>query len=200
MRLSSLLAAACCTVAAAPPALHVDFGSVTRLRGGAVELRTPQVAGDDDPATPDAATHSALARTVATFAAATITVRMRTESQTRTRGVPNAWERAWLGWDYRDERHFYYVLLKTNGWEVGKRDPSYPGGQRFLASGAAPAFPLRRWSTVVVRESGGSIAVDVDGRPLARLTDRSRPYTSGAVALYDEDSVALFDGLAVVPR
>jgi len=40
----------------------------------------------------------------------------------------------------------------------------------------------------------------VDGRPLARLADRSRPYSTGAVALYDEDSVALFAGLTVVPR
>ena len=63
---------------------------------------------------------------------------------------PNPWEVGWLLWCFSpDPTHpydpsptsnsnfrFYAVVLKPNGWEVSKQDPSYKGGQRFLKSNA----------------------------------------------------------------
>lgn len=64
---------------------------------------------------------------------------------------PNPWEVGWLLWCFSpDPTHpydpsptsnsnfrFYAVVLKPNGWEVSKQDPSYKGGQRFLKSNDA---------------------------------------------------------------
>lgn len=61
---------------------------------------------------------------------------------------PNPWEVGWLLWCFSpDPTHpydpsptsnsnfrFYALVLKPNGWEVSKQDPSYKGGQRFLKS------------------------------------------------------------------
>jgi hypothetical protein len=161
-----------------------------------LSLATKATKGDDSPTTSDRDTHAALVVTVTRFREASIGVRMRTERQTRT-GTPNYWERAWLGWDYTDPAHFYYLVLKANGWEVGKRDPAYTGGQRFLASGGTPRYPLRRWNSVGIRQDKKQLTVVVNGRRLAVVTDSERPYLDGAVAFYDEDSVVWFDDLEV---
>ena len=56
-----------------------------------------------------------------------------TLTQLRKNSPPNPWETAWAVFAYTDDNHFYYMAFKTNGWELGKVDPAYPGGQRFLA-------------------------------------------------------------------
>jgi hypothetical protein len=121
-----------------------------------------------------------------------IDVRMRTDRQLR-RTRPNPWEVGWLLWHYRDDRHFYYLALKPNGWELGKEDPAYPGDQRYLATGSRPVFPLGRWYVVSVRQRGATIDVTVDGRELARVTDTQHPYLSGRVGFYTEDAAATFE-------
>ena len=145
-------------------------------------------------------THASLVVTHATFGDATVALRMRTVSQLRT-PTPNAWEVAWVVWRYTDDLHFYYLTLKANGWELGKEDPAYPGAQRFLASGSTPAFPIGPWRAVVIRQVGATIDVSVDGVPLVTFTDTERPYASGAVGLYNEDSHVCFDDVVVtLPR
>lgn len=57
--------------------------------------------------------------------------RVTLNAQLRTGSSANPWKTGWLVTRYQDPEHFYYVALKTNGWELGKRDPAYPGGQRF---------------------------------------------------------------------
>ena len=55
-------------------------------------------------------------------------------------------------WDYTDNNHFSYLALKTNGWELGKRDPAYPGGQRFLATGSDSPTQIGQWRKGLMRE------------------------------------------------
>ncbi|MDN3357713.1 family 16 glycoside hydrolase [Actinomadura sp. DC4] len=117
-------------------------------------------------------------------------VRMRTTGRLR-RPAPNTWEVAWAVWSYTDQQHFYYLTLKPNGWELGKRDPAYPGGQRFLGTGQ-PVFPPGRWYTVSVDQRGATLSVRVNGRPLTVQTDGERPYAAGAVGFYTEDAEAEF--------
>ncbi|NQU37303.1 MAG: hypothetical protein HQ526_06845 [Actinobacteria bacterium] len=81
-----------------------------------------------------------------------------------------------------------------NGWELGKRDPGYPGGQRFLATGNSPATPVGAWSNAkVVRKNlrGPKTAtiVKLGSQKLARFVDRQRPYEAGKVGMYTEDAV-----------
>lgn len=141
-------------------------------------------------------THAGLVATQRSFGDVDLSVRVLTVAQLRV-PAPNPWEVGWVLWGYTDNLHFYSVVLKPNGWEIGKEDPAYPGAQRFLATGSTPTFQPGTWHTVRVRQVGNVITVWADGVPLATLRDTERPYRSGAVALYSEDAAVRFDEVAV---
>ncbi|MCZ8268242.1 hypothetical protein [Gemmatimonas sp.] len=114
--------------------------------------------------------------------------RVETTAQLRE-GAPNPWEVAWVIWQYEDDTRFYYFIPKPNGWELGKRDPAYPGGQRFLASGTTERFPIGRVHDVTVVQDDDRIAVFVDGREIVRTRDAEKPYRQGRIGIYAEDAV-----------
>jgi hypothetical protein len=153
-----------------------------------------------DPARADSAstTHSALVLSASTRSDLTFVARVRTNVQLR-KPHPNDWEVGWLLWDYVDDQHFYYIILKPNGYELGKEDPSYPGHQRFLATGTRPAFPVGRWYAVRIQQRGDVIVVTVDGRRLVRYVDTRDPYQSGRVGLYAEDASVTYQVGTVQP-
>jgi hypothetical protein len=138
---------------------------------------------------PDA-THAGLVVSMREYEHVDYVLTMRTVKQLR-RPDPNPWEAGWAVWHYRDNRHFYYFTLKPNGWELGKVDPAYPGGQRFLATGEEPAgFTQNR--RVRVRHIDNRMQVWVDGRPVVTFRDVERPYPRGSVGFYSEDAVVDF--------
>jgi hypothetical protein len=118
----------------------------------------------------------------------TLKASVETVQHTRRGDTPNPWEVAWVVWQYQDDEHFYYFIPKPNGWELGKRDPAYPGGQRFLATGTDRVFPIGRVHHVTVQQTGTLLTVAVDGVPLVQFRDTERPYRAGRVALYAEDA------------
>jgi hypothetical protein len=142
-------------------------------------------------------THAALMISPVISGDAVYQVSMKTVKQLRQGSAPNPWEVAWFLWNYTDGAHFYSINLKPNGWEVGKEDPAYPGAQRFLATGSSPVFPIGNWYDVKVVQVGNSITVYVDGKLLATATDNERPYSSGSVGLYNEDSQVMFGPVQV---
>ena len=125
-----------------------------------------------------------------------LTVDVRTESQLR-RGDPNAWEVGWVLWHYSSSARFYAVALKPNGWELSKQDPSSPGGQRFLASGLTPRFPVGTTYRVSVVQVGSVIKVSTDGHLLTSYTDTDQPYLSGRIGFYTEDAKVSFRNIRV---
>ncbi|MCF3133691.1 calcium-binding protein [Streptomyces olivochromogenes] len=143
----------------------------------------------EDPGT----THAGLVVSIASYTDVRYEARMRTVRQLRDPD-PNPWEVPWLVWAYTDPEHFYYITLKPNGWELGKRDPAYPGGQRFLATGRTK-YPVGDWYTVRVEQQGAMLAVSVDGKPLVTFRDTERPYNRGRVGAYTEDATVKFEGL-----
>ncbi|WP_371672149.1 calcium-binding protein [Streptomyces sp. NBC_00289] len=147
----------------------------------------------EDPGT----THAGLVVSTASYADVRFEARMRTVRQLRDPD-PNPWEVPWLVWAYTDPEHFYYVTLKPNGWELGKRDPAYPGGQRFLATGRR-AYPVGGWYDVRVEQRGAELAVLVGGEELVTFTDAERPYRAGRVGAYSEDAAVRFEGLHAGP-
>lgn len=156
--------------------------------------------GDEDslslspmPAEDPGTTHAGLVVSTTSYTDVRLEARMRTERQLR-RPAPNPWEVPWLLWAYTDPEHFYYITLKPNGWELGKRDPAYPGGQRFLATGHGE-FPLGEWTEARVEQHGATMSVAVDGTPLVTYTDRERPYRTGRVGAYTEDAAVRFEKL-----
>ena len=113
--------------------------------------------------------------------------RLETTAQLRN-GTPNPWEVGWVIWQYTDDQRFYYFIPKPNGWELGKRDPAYPGGQRFLGSGSEQTFPIGRTYDVTIVQVDEAIAVFVDGHEIVRLRDQETPYRKGRIGIYAEDA------------
>jgi Domain of Unknown Function (DUF1080) len=141
-------------------------------------------------------THGGLVTTVRSFGNVDATVRVRTVDQLRV-GPPNPWEVGWVLWNYTDDVHFYYLVLKPNGWELGKEDPAYPGAQRYLATSGSSHYAVGSWHTFRVRQVGATISVWGDGTFLKTFTDRQRPYFSGHLGLYTEDAAVHFDTINV---
>ncbi|MBB5967284.1 family 16 glycoside hydrolase [Planomonospora venezuelensis] len=165
-----------------------DGGGFTgRAPGGQIRIDTPAPASA-------AETHAGLIVSIGSTGEPDLRLRLRTLRQTRA--VPNVWEVAWVVWHYTGPQNFYYLLLKPNGWELGKADPAFRGAQRFLATGPGP-FPVGRWYEVRVRQSGPRMTAWVDGRRTVDYTDTEQPYRRGAVGLYAEDAVADFTAVTL---
>lgn len=162
------------------------FNGGGSVRGNAVTITMrPAIA-----ATPER-THAALV--VSEDRVEDFTVAVRTTEQLRP-GTPNPWEVGWVLWAYQDPTHFYYVILKPNGWEIGKADPAYPGNQRFLATGRGH-FPIGSTYAVRVLQQGARSTVWVGSDKLATVEDADRPYPGSAVGLYTEDAAVQFTPL-----
>jgi hypothetical protein len=144
-------------------------------------------------------THASLVTTRQRYGDVDATLRMRTVRQLRTGSKPNPWEVAWFLWNYQDNSHFYYLVLKPTGWELGKEDPAYQGAQRFLATGPGN-YPVGRWYNVRVRQVDNVITAWANGVLLTRLRDVERPYLSGRVGLYNEDAKVRFRRVVIRTR
>jgi hypothetical protein len=142
-------------------------------------------------------THAALLTTVGSWGDFDTTVTMTTVQQLRTGSAPNTWETAWFVWHYIDNDHFYYFTLKTNGWEFGKRDPAYAGGQRFIATGNTPALTIGTPTIVRVRQVGRAMGIYLNNGAQVAYFEDETPYLSGKVGFYTEDAQVRFDNLSV---
>jgi hypothetical protein len=129
--------------------------------------------------------------------ALTFSVSLNTVAQLRQGSPPNPWEVAWVIWHYTDNNHFYYFAPKPNGWELGKEDPAYPGSQRFLATGSSPTFSIGTWHNITIMQTAeNTITVYADGNLITTFTDTERPYTTGRIGLYNEDSHVQFQNVS----
>lgn len=144
----------------------------------------------------DSSTSSALVTSAASFGDMTATISETTFAQLQTPAA-DAWNVGWVLWHYTDNSHFYYILLKPAGWELGKEDPAYPGAQRFLVTGQTPVFPIGVSNNVQITQSGGAMQVAVNGAPLVQFTDTESPYLQGSIGLYCEVSSVTFASVVV---
>jgi hypothetical protein len=143
-------------------------------------------------------THASLVTTRREFSNIDLTLKVKTVKQIRT-PAPNQWETAWVLWNYKNNTHFYYFTLKTNGWELGKADPKYPGAQRFLKTGETPYVRINSWNEIRIIQQGPMMSIWVDEIFITSFLDNERPYLSGAVGLYNEDSHVRFDDIEIKP-
>lgn len=139
-------------------------------------------------------TYSALATSRKGWTNYTMTYIQRNVGQLRKGSRPNTWECAWSMFRYRDLENYYYFILKPNGWEIGKKHGS--DDQIFLATGTSPAARIGYADTIKISVVSSTITVWVNGRQIARYTDR-RPIGSGAVGIYEEDAHVHFDNVYV---
>ena len=123
-------------------------------------------------------------------------VKMKTVRQLRPSN-PNPWEVGWILFRYTDTAHFYYFILKTNGIELGKEDPSGTGGQIFLYTAETPRLTIGQYFDIKVTLRGGNIKVSVNGTQVVDYTDTNNPYLSGKIGLYNEDAETFNDNVVV---
>lgn len=175
--------------------VFAGYGSVTSTRNSMTLAPMASTAPGE--------THAALVVSQSSFTAAklSVTAKMTTTSQLRTGSAANPWEVGWLVWDYVDNEHFTYAIAKPNGWELGKRDPAYPGGQRFLATGSSVTVPVGTQATYnvtrTVQTNGTTLTVlKIQGVTVAKFTDTERPYTGGSVGVYTEDARIVVNALS----
>jgi len=180
-----------------------NFGSWTSAFSGfgcvQVESSGGQSWLDEAPevSTDSSQTHSSLVLGPTFSNALTFSVSLNTVAQLRQGAAPNPWEVGWVLWHYTDNTHFYYFAPKTNGWELGKEDPAYPGSQRFLATGSSPTFSIGNWHNITIMQTTqNTITVYADGNLITTFTDTERPYTSGRIGLYDEDAHVEFKNVS----
>jgi hypothetical protein len=153
------------------------IGVVTGTAGDALAL-SPQALAPYD--------HSALVTTSAPLGNFSAAVTLTTIAQLNP--VPNPWEVGWVLWAYANNTHFYAFTAQPNGWELTKEDPAYPGNQRFLVTASTPTFPVGGTYVVGVTQQGATLTVTVNGTRIVQFTDNERPYMSGALGLYCEES------------
>jgi hypothetical protein len=141
-----------------------------------------------------AETHAALVLSNTSFSGnITFRGRVQTVRQLRTGSPPNPWECAWIVWNYQGN-HFYYVSLKTNGWEIGKYDRTIKGQQKFLRTGKE-TYALGAWHEFEITQKENEITVRIDGTDIAAFRDEVHAYTSGKLGFYTEDAEVQIDDI-----
>jgi len=124
----------------------------------------------------------------------TLTMKMRTAQQLRTGSAPNPWEVGWILFRYQDTQHFYYLIYKPNGVELGK---FVNGQQTFLATPGSPKMTIGSWDNYKVVVKGTNIQVYINGSLVINYTDNSSPLLNGRIGLYNEDAKVYYDDVVV---
>lgn len=119
---------------------------------------------------------------------------MTPTAQLRRGDPPNVWETGWLVWNYVDPSDFWYLILKPNGWEVGRVDPATKG-QVFVATGDEFATPIGVPRRVRVHHRSPLLTIWVDGELLLDRTDIPAGHTP-LFGFYTEDATVVFDDIA----
>jgi hypothetical protein len=151
-------------------------------------------------------THAALVESIDNFCNFTMKVDMNTAKQLRLYSPPNTWEVGWLFFRYTDTFHYYWLAVKPNGIELGKKDCSTctnpVDGQKFLVTKSTPKLTMNTWNKVTVDMVGNHIKVYWNGNLVIDYIDRtmSPKLASGSVAMYSEDAYVLYNNMDVSPK
>jgi len=162
------------------------WGATSFDAAGVTLASQPPVAADE--------THSALITTKRTWTDATIGFSTTTLKQLRQTTAPNTWEVGWVLFHFTDLENYYWFMLKTNGFELGKKQGS--DTQQFLVSGDLPAIAVGQQRRIHVKTLGPRIQVFVDGAKLVDYVD-PHPLKAGSVGLYEEDAQVRFNSFSV---
>src|SRR5205085_1504161 len=148
-------------------------------------------------------THSVLTTSTSSYHNYKLSVDMRTDKQLRTGSSPNSWETAWIMFNYVDNYHHYYFVLKTSGAELGKKDNNLQqDAQIFLSTPSTPKVTIGQWQHIDVTVQNNVITVYVNGNQVSSVTDATQSALLGAggkIGLYCEDSAVSFDNVSITP-
>jgi hypothetical protein len=193
-RVAGLAVAACSALVLVSAALGAPRSTQWRTWWGNASFGASGVTLSSAAPTTPAETHSALVTTRQTWTNPTISFTTTTLAQLRTGSAPNPWEVGWVMFRFRDLSDYYYFILKTNGYELGKKQGS--DSQVFLVTGGLPALTVGAARHVQVQVDGPRIRVSVDGTQVVDFTDPHPLAGAGSVGLYEEDSQVAFTSVA----
>ncbi|MGB7956334.1 MAG: DUF1080 domain-containing protein [Candidatus Nitrosopolaris sp.] len=153
-------------------------------------------------------TRASLATTTKAFSDFQMTLDMKTVMQLRQNTAPNPWETAWIFWHWTDNFHYYALVLKTNGFQIEKKDNNNHNdlAEIYLIDVSHPKVKLGQWQTITIRHEDSNsgtphIQVWVDGVKAADFVDDQIPnsykMSSGYLGLYNEDSNVNFDNVSL---
>lgn len=151
-------------------------------------------------------THAALVKSTDKFCNFSMKVDMNTVKPLRKNSPANMWEVGWLFFRYSDTFHYYWLLVKPNGIELGKKDcdncSNSVDGQKFLVTKSTPALKYNTWNKVKVDMIGNNIKVFWNGNLVIDYTDKtmSPKLTSGNIAMYSEDAYVLYNNMDATSR
>jgi Domain of Unknown Function (DUF1080) len=157
-------------------------------------------------------TRGSLVTTSKAFSDFKMTLNMKTVKQLRQNSPPKPWETAWVFWHYTDRFHQYALLLKTNGFQIEKKDNNNrcDACEIYLVDVSHPKVKLGQWQTITLRVTNSAsgtphIKVWVNGVKAADFVDKkihqpnSPQLSRGYVGLYCEDSLVNFDNVKITP-
>jgi hypothetical protein len=151
-------------------------------------------------------THAALVKSTDQYCNFSMKVDMNTVKPLRQNSPANTWEVGWLFFRYSDTFHYYWLLVKPNGIELGKKDCdncSDPvDGQKFLVTKSSPTLKMNTWNNVKIDMIGNNIKIYWNGNLVINYTDQtmSPKLASGSVAMYSEDAYVLYNNMNVSPK
>jgi hypothetical protein len=187
-------------------AIYAGFGTM-----GAATCPAPNNCFFEQPkiSTSPSETHASLAVTTSQFGNFKMTIQMKTVQQLRQNSAPNPWETAWIFWHMTDNFHYYALALKTNGFQLEKKDNNIQNdaGEIYLVTSPQPTVTIGHWQTITIQHENSSsgtphIQIWVDGVKAADIVDnrsqRNSPQMSGGfIGLYNEDSRVNFDNVNI---
>jgi hypothetical protein len=143
-------------------------------------------------------THAVLVGSSVSYSNFTVSVDVNTYGQLRENDLPNTWETAWIFFRYTNTSNYYWFTLRTNGYELGKKEGSLT--QIFLVTKTGtPKANIGEWSNWQITGIGNNIKVWIDGVQIIYYTDTSMDIklASGAVCLYCEDSLVYWSNVSI---
>ena len=150
-----------------------------------------------------------LVTTTKAFSDFKLTLNMKTVKQLRENNPPHPWEAAWVFWHYVDRFHYYGLVLKTDGFQIEKKDNNVRCDcEIYLLDVSHPKVKLGQWQTLTLRVTNSAsgnphIKVWVDGVKTADFVDskihqpNSPQLARGNVGLYNEDALVNFDNVKI---
>jgi hypothetical protein len=153
------------------------YGSIERQ--GDLWALTPKVSTEENE------THSAFVLSKERYFCRTLQVEVTNIRQLRKNDPPNPWEVGWVVFGAKDERDFWYAILKTNGMEIGTFDHDI---QNFKATSETPVAEIGETYTYNIQFNPHAIAFWVDGGHKLRVPGTPR----GRIGFYTEDAAVQF--------
>ncbi len=129
---------------------------------------------------------------------------MNTIKQLRQGSPPNTWEAGWFIFRYSDTFHYYWLLIRTDGFEFGKKDCNTCSdpvdGQKYLVTTSLPKLKLDTWQHWKVEAIYNHFKVWVDNKLVLDFIDKgmSKKLAGGNIAMYSEDALVKYDNFKLL--